>query len=92
MKYNLENEQILLSTVNNSNYTEQANAIKSTYEETILPTLFDYRENITNIISFKEGTDLGKTKSELLNPFEYDFFQDYFDDIRERADFSQKLN
>ena len=87
----LRNEQILLSTVNNSNYTEQANAIKSTYEETILPTLFDYRENITNIISFKEGTDLGKTKSELLNPFEYDFFQDYFDDIRERADFSQKL-
>jgi len=87
----LRNEQILLSTVNNSNYKEQANAIKSTYEETILPTLFDYRENITNIISFKEGTDLGKTKSELLNPFEYDFFQDYFDDIRERADFSQKL-
>ncbi|WP_299676230.1 hypothetical protein [uncultured Dokdonia sp.] len=85
-----DNEKLILSTVNGTNYSEQINAIKNVYDDNILD-LFEYREQVIKVKSFGEGVDLGIQKEALINPFKYPSFTLYFNKLKNKADSATKL-
>jgi hypothetical protein len=84
------NEKLISSISNKDNFSEQITAIKNVYDDNILD-LFEYREQVINVKSFQEGVDLGTQKESLLNPFKYEGFNSYFENIKNKADSGNKL-
>lgn len=87
----IKNEQILLSTVNKTNYTEQSKAIYSTYDKIYINNLCIYRQNIREILYYDNGRSLGLEKSRILNPFDYNSFKKYYKELEEKASYAQEL-
>jgi hypothetical protein len=85
-----DNEKLILSTVNGTNYSEQITAIKNVYDDNILD-LFEYREQVIKVKSFEEGVNLGSQKEALINPFKYPSFNVYFNKLKKKADSATKL-